>query len=298
MDGIHFDYIRYPETEDRLPRGATVGYNAVNLARFHRVTGRTDTPDPATNSGWTGGGIRSPTSFAGCRSKPRRSIPDQDQRGADPVGAAAVERNRLRGCGADAADLPGLASVAEGRLDRSRPSDELRTRDRCAGARVVRRLDAMGEEPLAWPPSRRWPGRVSEYPCRDAATGGPGARGRSRPACRRDVLLLLRRPRAAGRGQARNRPSGGSRDRQRPAGVSCGRYRWSQRRLRAACAGSGDALDRRAGYRMDRRACSVQSHLPATTAVDSPDQAEDDSGRSATPPTCEPTRTGSSAWPR
>ena len=46
VDGIHFDYVRYPETDDRLPRGATVGYNPVNLARFKRVTGRTDTPAP------------------------------------------------------------------------------------------------------------------------------------------------------------------------------------------------------------------------------------------------------------
>jgi uncharacterized lipoprotein YddW (UPF0748 family) len=46
VDGIHFDYIRYPETEERLPRGAGVGYNAVALARFRRATGRTDTPAP------------------------------------------------------------------------------------------------------------------------------------------------------------------------------------------------------------------------------------------------------------
>ena len=46
VDGIHFDYIRYPETDERLPRGAGVGYNAVNLARFRRATNRTDTPAP------------------------------------------------------------------------------------------------------------------------------------------------------------------------------------------------------------------------------------------------------------
>ena len=46
VDGIHFDYIRYPETEERLPRGAGVGYNAVALERFRRATGRTDTPQP------------------------------------------------------------------------------------------------------------------------------------------------------------------------------------------------------------------------------------------------------------
>jgi uncharacterized lipoprotein YddW (UPF0748 family) len=47
VDGIHFDYIRYPETDNTLPRGAPVGYNHAALARFRRATGRTDTPDPS-----------------------------------------------------------------------------------------------------------------------------------------------------------------------------------------------------------------------------------------------------------
>ena len=46
VDGIHFDYVRYPETDDRQPRGAGVGYNAVNVTRFQRATGRTDVPAP------------------------------------------------------------------------------------------------------------------------------------------------------------------------------------------------------------------------------------------------------------
>jgi uncharacterized lipoprotein YddW (UPF0748 family) len=46
VDGIHFDYIRYPETDERIPRGAGVGYNAVNLARFRRFIRRGDTPSP------------------------------------------------------------------------------------------------------------------------------------------------------------------------------------------------------------------------------------------------------------
>lgn len=46
VDGIHFDYIRYPETNDRLARGAPVGYNATALERFRRATGRSDTPPP------------------------------------------------------------------------------------------------------------------------------------------------------------------------------------------------------------------------------------------------------------
>ena len=47
VDGIHFDYVRYPETEGAvLQSGADVGYNAVSLARFRRATGRTDVPGP------------------------------------------------------------------------------------------------------------------------------------------------------------------------------------------------------------------------------------------------------------
>ena len=46
VDGVHFDYIRYPETKENLPRGAAVGYNATSLERFRRATGRTDVPRP------------------------------------------------------------------------------------------------------------------------------------------------------------------------------------------------------------------------------------------------------------
>ena len=46
VDGIHFDYVRYPETDERLTRGAGVGYNRVSLERFRRATGRSDTPEP------------------------------------------------------------------------------------------------------------------------------------------------------------------------------------------------------------------------------------------------------------
>jgi hypothetical protein len=52
VDGIHFDYVRYPETEERLPKGAGVGYNAVNLERFRRATGRTGIPAP-DDEAWT-----------------------------------------------------------------------------------------------------------------------------------------------------------------------------------------------------------------------------------------------------
>jgi uncharacterized lipoprotein YddW (UPF0748 family) len=57
VDGIHFDYIRYPETTERLPRGADVGYNATSLARFRRVHSLPDdaaapTPDDAAWIAW------------------------------------------------------------------------------------------------------------------------------------------------------------------------------------------------------------------------------------------------------
>jgi len=52
IDGIHFDYIRYPETEERLPRGSNVGYNDVSLERFRRARGRTDLPAP-DDEAWT-----------------------------------------------------------------------------------------------------------------------------------------------------------------------------------------------------------------------------------------------------
>ncbi len=44
VDGIHFDYIRYPETDSKGARGAPVGYNPTSLERFRRQTGRSDTP--------------------------------------------------------------------------------------------------------------------------------------------------------------------------------------------------------------------------------------------------------------
>ncbi len=46
VDGIHFDYIRYPETTERTSRGASVGYTPVSLQRFRLATGRKDTPEP------------------------------------------------------------------------------------------------------------------------------------------------------------------------------------------------------------------------------------------------------------
>lgn len=53
LDGIHFDYIRYPETEGSTGRGSAVGYNPAALARFRKATGRTGTPDPADEAWMT-----------------------------------------------------------------------------------------------------------------------------------------------------------------------------------------------------------------------------------------------------
>jgi uncharacterized lipoprotein YddW (UPF0748 family) len=44
LDGLHLDYIRYPDPE--------FGYNATSLARFQRLTGRTDRPAPSDDQ-WT-----------------------------------------------------------------------------------------------------------------------------------------------------------------------------------------------------------------------------------------------------
>jgi hypothetical protein len=52
VDGIHFDYIRYPETDNALPRGSNVGYNPVSVRRFQRATGRSDVPGPSDEQ-WT-----------------------------------------------------------------------------------------------------------------------------------------------------------------------------------------------------------------------------------------------------
>jgi uncharacterized lipoprotein YddW (UPF0748 family) len=48
LDGIHFDYIRYPETEEKTASGlgSPVGYNPMSVERFQRATHRTDVPAP------------------------------------------------------------------------------------------------------------------------------------------------------------------------------------------------------------------------------------------------------------
>ena len=45
VDGIHFDFMRYPETK-KPKRGSPMGYNAVSLDRFRRSTRREDIPAP------------------------------------------------------------------------------------------------------------------------------------------------------------------------------------------------------------------------------------------------------------
>lgn len=45
VDGVHFDYVRYSETEGSLEQGYGAGYNPTNVERFNRVHGRTGQPD-------------------------------------------------------------------------------------------------------------------------------------------------------------------------------------------------------------------------------------------------------------
>lgn len=50
IDGIHLDYIRYPETADFKSDGAPVGYSEVSLDRFRKRHGLSNsTPPPAMN---------------------------------------------------------------------------------------------------------------------------------------------------------------------------------------------------------------------------------------------------------
>jgi uncharacterized lipoprotein YddW (UPF0748 family) len=52
VDGIHLDYIRYPESEGgRDQTGYGVGYNPVSVARFNKVHGRTGLP-PRNDAAW------------------------------------------------------------------------------------------------------------------------------------------------------------------------------------------------------------------------------------------------------
>jgi uncharacterized lipoprotein YddW (UPF0748 family) len=52
IDGIHLDFIRYPENVKIMEQGAPVGYNTTSVARFQRATGRQDTPLP-NDSQWS-----------------------------------------------------------------------------------------------------------------------------------------------------------------------------------------------------------------------------------------------------
>lgn len=45
VDGVHLDYIRYPENPGGRPTG-WYGYNPTSLERFQQETGRTDVPEP------------------------------------------------------------------------------------------------------------------------------------------------------------------------------------------------------------------------------------------------------------
>ena len=259
VDGIHFDYVRYPETDDRLPRGATVGYNPVNLARFRRLTGRTDTPAPGDEA-WMDWRRDQVTNLVRRVSIEARAINPRIK-----ISAALIPWGQPPSNEKDFEDAAPMQRIfqdwhqwlKDGLIDLGLPMNYASETD----ARVRGWFDGW----MRWEKNHShgrhlggWPGRVSEYPCRDAATGGPGALGRSRPACRRDVLLLLRGAGAAGRGQARHRPSSSTGDRQRPAGLLSGRCCGREWRLRAAGPCPANAVDRQAGNRLDRGTRSVR----------------------------------------
>lgn len=50
IDGIHWDYIRYTGTDAGYP--SSTSYASSSLARFQRITGRTDVPPPTGDSQW------------------------------------------------------------------------------------------------------------------------------------------------------------------------------------------------------------------------------------------------------
>ena len=156
VDGIHFDYVRYPETDDRLPRGATVGYNAVNLARFRRVTGRTDTPAPGDEA-WMDWRRDQVTNLVRRVSIEARAINPRIK-----ISAALIPWGQPPSNETDFEDAAPMQRIfqdwhqwlKDGLIDLGLPMNYASETDD-TGARVVRRLDAMGEEPLAWTPPRR-----------------------------------------------------------------------------------------------------------------------------------------------
>ena len=165
VDGIHFDYVRYPETDERLPHGAGVGYNAVNLARFQRATGRTDMPPPGDEA-WMAVAARpgdEPRAARVDRGQGDQSARSRSARRSFPWGQPPTSEKDFVDRRTDAAHLPGLAPVAEGRLARPWRADELRQRDRRPRARLVQRLDRVGETACARAPARRRPRCVSQH---------------------------------------------------------------------------------------------------------------------------------------
>ena len=144
----------------------------------------------------------------------------------------------------------------------------------------------------------RWPGRVSQYPCRDAATGGPGARATIAAGvssgCRSSPTPSRRfRPASNRAPTSRRHPVTGS---DRLAFLS-GRCRRRERRLRAARPCPANAMDRQRRKPAGSRDSFRPATQPATTRLKSGSSASG-SGRSATPPACEPTRTGTSGSPK
>ena len=151
MDGIHFDYVRYPETDDRLPRGATVGYNPVNLARFQRATGRTDTPAPGDEA-WMDWRRDQVTNLVRRVSIEARAINPRIK-----ISAALIPWGQPPSNEKDFEDAAPMQRIfqdwhqwlKDGWLDLGLPMNyATETDDACS--RLVRRLDPLGEAPRTW----------------------------------------------------------------------------------------------------------------------------------------------------
>ena len=262
VDGIHFDYMRYPETEGpALPRGADVGYNPVSVARFQRATGRTDVPAP-DDQAWIDWRRRQVTQLMRHISIEARAIKPRIK-----VGAATIAWGRPPESLADFKNVAPMQRVfqdwqgwlAEGLLDLAVPMNYAREHDeRVRGwfngwiawekkHKADRQL-AVGIGGYLSAPEGRPGAGVAR-----AGSGGTGARRR------RVVVLVL--PAVDG-----------------AAGSTGGTVRGGSARLHASASGPAAALGRAgsAGLSHPRGGRSAAGlHRTRTRAADAVDRAAD-----------------------
>ena len=222
VDGIHFDYVRYPETDDRLPRGATVGYNPVNLARFRRLTGRTDTPAPGDEA-WMDWRRDQVTNLVRRVSIEARAINPRIK-----ISAALIPWGQPPSNEKDFEDAAPMQRIfqdwhqwlKDGLIDLGLPMNYASETD----ARVRGWFDGW----MRWEKNHSHGrhlgvglGAYRNTSCRARwRRSAARALGRSRPECRRESRSFPTRCRCCRPRQTRHRPAGGAGDRQRPAGVS------------------------------------------------------------------------------